>query len=323
MCGKLVSIIIPAYNAEAYIGRAVESLLAQDYQNIEIIVVNDGSDDHTETIVEEIANAEHRVKIFVKENGGVSSARNLGLIKAEGDYVVFVDADDWVAPNYISFLVNMIEKNQVELSICGIASVSSTCIDVITGGHNGKYDSLGCARALLLSKGIVGQPTNKLFLKDIIDSNHLRFNEKLSNAEDLLFQMEYVRYIKEAYYQNEPLYQYAVVEGSASHGFCEGKKIRSSRLTELVAYQQINEIYPEQEIQKLVRDKENHLRMEIIKTILENDLDETELYHEYKLKMLKRIGEVWGSEVEPVKGKIINMCALLFPVLYQKLKKRV
>ena len=93
---KLVSVIIPAYNIEDYIGRCLDSVLSQTYKNLEIIVIDDGSSDRTGEILDDYEKKNHRMKVIHKENGGVSSARNIGIDRANGDYIGFVDGDDRV-----------------------------------------------------------------------------------------------------------------------------------------------------------------------------------------------------------------------------------
>ena len=95
---KLVSVIIPAYNIEDYIGRCLDSIISQTYKNLEIIVVDDGSRDRTGEILDNYAKKDRRIKVIHKENGGVSSARNKGIEVAEGDYIGFIDGDDLIEP---------------------------------------------------------------------------------------------------------------------------------------------------------------------------------------------------------------------------------
>ena len=114
---KIVSIIVPVYNVEKFIFKTVNSILNQDYKNIEIILVDDGSPDNSARIIDELAKKDNRIVCVHKENGGVSSARNAGLKIATGEYVTFIDGDDWVEPNYVSYLLNLVEKNKCEIGM--------------------------------------------------------------------------------------------------------------------------------------------------------------------------------------------------------------
>lgn len=107
----LVSIIVPIYNVEKYIVKGVESLCNQNYNNIEIILVDDGSPDRSPELIDDLAQRDKRIKAIHKTNGGVSSARNVGINHSNGDYIMFVDGDDWVDPSYVSFFVNMIVES--------------------------------------------------------------------------------------------------------------------------------------------------------------------------------------------------------------------
>lgn len=114
---KVVSIIIPVYNVEEFIFKTVKSVMNQDYKDIEIILVDDGSPDNSAKIIDELAKRDDRIVCVHKDNGGVSSARNVGLRMASGEYVTFIDGDDWVEPNYISYLLNLVESNNCQIGI--------------------------------------------------------------------------------------------------------------------------------------------------------------------------------------------------------------
>lgn len=114
---KAVSVIVPAYNVEKFIFKTVNSILNQDYKNIKIILVDDGSPDISAKIIDELAKKDNRIVCVHKENGGVSSAINAGLKIATGEYVIFIDGDDWVEPNYVSYLLNLVEKNKCEIGM--------------------------------------------------------------------------------------------------------------------------------------------------------------------------------------------------------------
>lgn len=119
-----VSVIVPVYNVENYLAKCLDSLVSQTYQNIEILVVNDGSKDHSEHIIQEYAQKyPEKIKPFIKENGGLSDARNFGIDHATGDYLGFVDSDDYVAPSMFEEMVHLAEKNQSKMVICNIQKV--------------------------------------------------------------------------------------------------------------------------------------------------------------------------------------------------------
>ncbi len=119
----LVSVIIPAYNVERYIEKCIDSILKQSYGNVEILLVDDGSSDSTGSICDETAKKDIRVKVFHKNNGGQADARNLALDHMSGDYVTFIDSDDYVSPDYIKRLLRMNRNTGSDISVCGIKGV--------------------------------------------------------------------------------------------------------------------------------------------------------------------------------------------------------
>lgn len=114
-----VSVIVPVYNVEKWAGRCLKSLVNQDFENFEIIVVDDGSTDNSKKICRYFSNKYKKIKFYSKKNGGLSDARNYGLKVAKGKYVVFVDSDDFVKPNYISSLYNNLKETNSTMAICG------------------------------------------------------------------------------------------------------------------------------------------------------------------------------------------------------------
>ena len=126
---KLVSVIIPAYNIEDYIGRCLDSIISQTYKNLEIIVVDDGSRDYTGEILDNYAKKDRRIKVIHKENGGVSSARNKGIEAAEGDYIGFIDGDDLIEPEMYKTLVDLLEEENADIAHCGYQMVFPDRID--------------------------------------------------------------------------------------------------------------------------------------------------------------------------------------------------
>ena len=116
----LISVIIPVYNVEKYLPECIESVLKQTHTNLEIILVDDGSPDNSPQICDEYAQKDSRIKVIHKENGGVSSARNEGLKIAKGEWISFIDADDWVEKNFCEILLNKAVKTQSDIALCRI-----------------------------------------------------------------------------------------------------------------------------------------------------------------------------------------------------------
>ena len=117
MSTPAISVIIPVYNAEQYLRRCVDSVLTQSYTDFELLLIDDGSRDQSPAICDEYAAADHRVQVFHKPNGGVSSARNLGLDHARGQWITFIDSDDFISPNYLS-AVNRSDADMLILNKC-------------------------------------------------------------------------------------------------------------------------------------------------------------------------------------------------------------
>ena len=114
----LISVIVPVYNVEKYLGKCVDSILAQTYENLEIILVEDGTKDNSGAICDAYAAKDSRIRVIHKENGGLSSARNAGMDIARGEYFGFVDSDDWIEPKMYETLLNLAEKYHADL-VCG------------------------------------------------------------------------------------------------------------------------------------------------------------------------------------------------------------
>lgn len=179
-----VSIIIPAYNAEKHIDRAIKSALAQTYENLEVIVVDDGSTDKTIDICKIFEKEDKKVYCYRKENGGVSSARNFGIKKASGKYVFFLDSDDEIEPTVID---NLVKKHS--------AGALISCRMVVFDGKKKKEVYRECSYSSekavekIISNKIQGYVCGYLFEKNKCP----KFNERTSYCEDMLFLVEYIK----------------------------------------------------------------------------------------------------------------------------------
>lgn len=190
-----VSIIVPVYNAEIRIKKCIESILKQTYKNIEIILVNDGSNDHSGEICDNFAMNDERIKVLHQKNRGPSVARNKGLQVATGEYVQFVDSDDYIDSAMTEKLIKEIKK-ETQLVLCGYKVIKNEKI-VYNNIPNvsGVYEKTIFLEFFgeLYDNLFINSPCNKLFNNRIIKKNNINFPEEINMGEDLLFNIEYLR----------------------------------------------------------------------------------------------------------------------------------
>lgn len=217
----LISIIVPVYNVENYIEKCIVSIINQTYKNIEILLIDDGSTDKSGDICKKWSSKDNRIKYFYKKNSGVCSARNRGLEEAQGAYIGFVDADDWISPIMYERLYFLLIKYSCSLSICGRTRViKEKCFEYpSTGVHyfpNGNIEMkyLSCQYDLNICM-------NKLYHKDIFKS--LRFPTNMTYAEDLYIVPDILSHTNGIVYTAEGLYYYLERGNSASFSFNEKK----------------------------------------------------------------------------------------------------
>lgn len=208
----LVSVVIPMYNVGEYAVACLRSVIGQDYANLEIIVVNDGSTDQTLRLCTKELAREPRAAIYSKDNGGLSSARNYGLERAKGKYVTFVDGDDVLAPQAVKTLVRIAERESAPLSICGYSKIrSSSDFRTIDGCSWKKISGKELLRRLLCLDGESGSACGKLFREDIYSNLQFPVGQLF---EDFGVIAEVFSSIEYAAVVNEPLYGYVTREGS-------------------------------------------------------------------------------------------------------------
>lgn len=207
-----VSIIIPAYNVDKYLEECVHSLLCQTYTNYEIIIIDDGSMDNTYDIGKRLTIESKNIKLFHQENQGVSIARNTGMQKAKGEFFVFVDADDIVAPQYIETLVACVKKSEM-----GIVGFTSEREKLVTKVNINTVDICGSdmMENILCGTNYDGYLWNKIFLRKIIQNNDLKFRKNIVVWEDLLFVLQYLKQCDRITISSEKLYYYRYREESA------------------------------------------------------------------------------------------------------------
>ncbi len=202
---NLVSAIVPVYKTEKYLNKCINSIVNQTYKNLEIILVDDGSPDNSPVMCDSWAEKDSRIKVVHKENGGLSSARNAGLNIINGDYVLFVDSDDWIEPNMIEQLLKTADKENADIAVCSFFmdfTQGKTEICKITAGSYYKNDIV----YNLLLDNIRPEVCGKLYRTDLVLQNH--FNENVKYAEDVLFNFDVMLNANKLVIIETPYYHY-------------------------------------------------------------------------------------------------------------------
>ena len=222
-----VSVIVPVYNVEEYVGKCIESIINQTYTNLEILINNDGSTDNSYEICKFYAEKDARIKLFTQKNNGVSACRNRMLDVATGDYILFVDSDDWLLPEHIERLVTLLEENNVDAVCCGYRKTTANNICI----RKHKWKQI-IADGIWFAKKMTSYvetyrcfPWGRLIRKELWDG--IYFPVGRTYYEDMYTMPEVVLKAKSLIYTNEPLYVYRIRKTSSSHGKFELRKTDS------------------------------------------------------------------------------------------------
>lgn len=205
-----VSVIIPIYDVEKYLQRCIDSLFNQTLRDIEIILVDDGSPDNCGLICDENAQKDERIKVIHKKNGGVSEARNFGIDEARGEYLLFIDPDDWCEYTMIEELFNSISAKLVDIAVCGYSIDYTNNNFSIKKPLVKKIFKKDIAEAIYLLdiEGMLNVLWNKLYKRDIIKKHNLYFVNDFAPGQDMLFNSEYFKYIQSISFISNELYHY-------------------------------------------------------------------------------------------------------------------
>lgn len=214
---KLVSVVIPVYNGENTIEKCVESVLKQTYDNIEIVIVNDGSADNTDKAVKELLKKYGSIKYICKENSGVSSARNFGIENSCGEYIVFLDSDDTIEAEFIEKLYE--QCGDKILPVCGMNIVySEGSFEKRVYSDDEPVSSADIKDiAFVYSRYLLSSAANKMYSRKVIVENNISFPTDIANGEDLIFNLSYAEHMKEFKIINEALYNYNVFSEGTLH----------------------------------------------------------------------------------------------------------
>lgn len=213
-----ISIIIPVYNTEKYIKECIESIIKQTYKNIEIIIVNDGSKDNSLSICNEYALKDKRIKVINQKNKGQSSARNKGIKNSNGDYILFVDSDDWIEENMLEILIKKANTDLSDIVICSHKIINENSVTNIVLEKKHSFEEY------LFESTTMGYSMCKMIKKSCINRY---FREDIFFMEDMIFWMDNKQNINKVSYIPNCLYNYRMTNTSVLHSKKYNKRMYS------------------------------------------------------------------------------------------------
>lgn len=296
------SLIIPVYNAENKLNRCVESIINRSYDDYELILVNDGSTDNSAEICRYYSNKFGNIKYIEKANAGASSARNAGMDAAEGDYILFVDSDDYVDSNYFKILSSSCIEDGLAVFTYTILKpaleVKRNIKDNLTDPSISNFEK---TRLLILSRTI-NSPVAKVFSRKIINSNSIRFEENMPVAEDFNFCVKYLMKSREIKIFNESVYYYDVTnENSLVHKRKKGM-IDVYPVVFDYAYETINQSHFSDDEKKVLFRIWDKLHTDSFVTCVMEEQKDEELTLSKRLSEIRKMCEKFYSKYKPIYG---------------------
>lgn len=250
-----VSIIIPIYNAQANLRRCIDSVLKQDFEDFELLLMDDGSKDESGKICDEYGAQDRRVRVIHKENSGVSDTRNQAISLAKGTYLQFLDSDDWITPDATGLLVRMAQEQDSEMVIADFYRVIGERVS-----PKGKIHETGVLTREEFALEMMENPAdfyygvlwNKLYRRDLIEKHGLCMDKDISWCEDFIFNMEYIRHVKKVYVLRVPIYYYVKTPGSlVTQGTSISNTIRMKRMVFKCYREFYQDVFGEEDYEKI------------------------------------------------------------------------
>lgn len=314
-----ITVVVPVYNMAQHLENAINTLLNQNYQNYEILIIDDGSTDDSPALCDELNEKYDNIRVFHKENGGLSSARNAGIELAKGDFIIFPDPDDWVDENYLSCLINSYDNTDLE--ICGHYIVTEATQK--THNSNGKImvmDKEQAILTLLKSTAYCGYAWNKMYHLDIIKNNNLRFDEELGMAQDLHFAFRYILLCNKIAYNPEPHYFYYQHEKGVTN---INHPLTARKISGLKTYEKLLALSEENvpDAIPLVSSTLANLNLNFIYIYYNSGMNDEALLSTLVLNFKKYSKYFFKNKDYSLFHKILGALALINPKLYFKTRK--
>lgn len=308
---NLISIIIPAYNAEGFIEACLQSLLVQTHENIEIIVVNDGSKDKTGELANQWSQKEARIRVLHQENQGVSAARNAGLEIAKGDFIGFVDADDEVEVDFYEILYENLQKHEADISHCGFELVSpNKTVQFHNSGLVLVQNKKEALQELLSGVRVEPSSCTKLFKKEVLIN--VRFATDIKINEDLLFNIEAFKNAELSVFEDVAKYQYKYNPASASRSskalFIEEEVYKAAkRIRFLLQDEELKETAERFYVAKLLTS---------LKSLKRHHLFSSELAKSHRAELKKNTAKNLGLRLSVLKNLLMHFPFFYDPFIY-------
>lgn len=253
----MISVIVPIYNVEKYLNKCIKSIMNQTYKDIEIILINDNSEDKSYELCVELQNVDKRIKVInLNKNHGVSYTRNVGIDNSNGEYLIFIDADDFIDKRMLEELLKNIRENDADISICNFLKSNENSTERVKKCSKNikNLNRNELLQEITGKKSFQGFVWNKLYKKEIIDKYGIKFDERITICEDLLFNCEYISKIRKGTYNENKMYHYIQRKNSAYNG-----NFNCKWFTVLEAYNRIFQIYKNNDLKNYIGLKYNFL----------------------------------------------------------------
>lgn len=313
-----ISVIIPAYNIETWLGRTLDSVLAQTYSNLEIIVVNDGSKDGTAALINSYAEMDHRIVAIHKENGGVSSARLRGIQASTGAWIAFVDGDDVIEPWMYERLLKNAKQYGADISHCGYQMIlPSGKVRLYYGtGKLVTQDNHTGLKDLLDNRFVEPGLWNKLYARSVVDTFlvSVRFDSSIKNTEDLLMNYYLFRNAALSVYEDVCPYHYILREGSAANASINVHQLKDPLTVKKILFQETANDAEHHAIvaNQLVRQLVSHATLDVRKSPGITKPVRTSARQELR----RMLPEILKSSSYTAKFKIMGLWTAVWPSSY-------
>ena len=310
-----ISVIVPVYNCENFLQKTVDSIVSQSYKNLEIILVDDGSTDSSPEICDKWAEKDSRIKVIHKENGGASSARNAGLDIASGDYIAFVDGDDYIDHDMYEIMLSHILHYGADAASCGMVRENKNAPDEEWGSADAEVeivDNIELLKMVGQASGILPvSPCNKLFSKSAV--GEIRFDTRFKYAEDVLFNYFVSKNINKMVSQNAARYHYVSNDSSASHKTFDEQRFDEHKVMDII----LADAADNSDLLNYCIQGDVLKSFRTIKRMMVSN-NETDKFKEIRNRIISNKNVIFHSGVFSGATKFKTVFLWLFPNLYKK-----